>query len=375
MADSDLITSSTWPKDVVSSPTSIPRDDAGHLIVFLACPFTPIEKADDLRMFIQNICNSIADQFGAMKIQCIRADDISTPGIIHSDIWKYIYHADALIFDVTGKNGNVLLELGVAAACRSCNNVIIIRDQEDIIFDDKFLFDISPARHILYSLSSFKKQTEFSDRLYKALIFALAPTPFKSGDVSEPLFPFEFSRKQGFIPKELLSPPECHRTLIAEGLEFGSLWYFRPSWITITDSDYRDVEIEATLRFSKLHPQKKPHETWIGIALRSLHFYVNYGYLVYVKGNGEIYYTSLKDERTKDEDMRIGAISDFDIFNEDIKFSLSFKNNNLNISVNEFSENVDLKGKYVPNSGKIRFQTYWCRGFIKEIRANILDLQ
>jgi hypothetical protein len=176
MQSENQIPCSTWPKDAIASATPIKRDDASHLICFLACPFEPKNKQDDLLRFVQDVCNEIGSLIGA-NIECRRSDTISTPGIIHFDIWTHLAQADALIFDVTGKNGNVLLELGAAATYRSPQSIIILKDSSDVS-PEKFLFDISPARHILYSLVSYGDQLAFHLKLKEALEFTLTPSPF-----------------------------------------------------------------------------------------------------------------------------------------------------------------------------------------------------
>ena len=102
---------------MLQTAAELPRRAQNHLICFLACAFRPQDHADELVSFVQAVCTTIGQEIGA-QIECIRADLISRPGTIHTDIWRYIQLADALIFDVTGLNGNVLLELGVAAAAR-----------------------------------------------------------------------------------------------------------------------------------------------------------------------------------------------------------------------------------------------------------------
>jgi len=87
---------------------------------------------------VQDACTKVGQSFGA-KIECIRADKIGGGGTIHADIWAYIALADVLVFDLTGLNGNVLVELGVAAAMRSQDSVILLRDRADpdAIFPDE----------------------------------------------------------------------------------------------------------------------------------------------------------------------------------------------------------------------------------------------
>lgn len=79
-----------------------------------------------------------------VDVKCFRADHIASSGIIHPEIWKALRTADFIICDVSGHNGNVMLELGVAAAWRRKEHVIILRDKNDFGYKIKVNnFDVS----------------------------------------------------------------------------------------------------------------------------------------------------------------------------------------------------------------------------------------
>jgi hypothetical protein len=65
---------------------------------------------------------------------CLRADEIYGPHPIMADIWKSINDASILIADLTGRNSNVLYELGLAHA-RQKPVVMIAQDISDVPFD------------------------------------------------------------------------------------------------------------------------------------------------------------------------------------------------------------------------------------------------
>ena len=365
--------SPTWPQDVLRIPKILHRKNADHLICFLACPFDPPERADDLLIFIQAICDELGRSIGA-DIECVRADKISTPGTIHSDIWKYLELADALIFDVTGGNGNVLLELGVAAACRSQDNVVILRDRDDTK-TSKFLFDIAPSRHLLYT-RSLVGSTEFRTQFMESLIHALTPAPYKPDPKRKISFPLKISIEQEGDSADLLSPPMLHRRIVADGVEFGSHYFFKNSWITVGDSDYKQIKLRATMRFSDCSPNKQA-KAWIGIALRSQHFFANYSHLTYVKTDGSVFYTRPQNE-LKFDDVLIDRLNGFQL-SDFIEFQLTFEPNTLQIRVKNInkpksktvSKSINLRSrKDVPHerhAGKIRLQTAWCRAILKKL--------
>jgi len=64
-------------------------------------------------------------------------------GVILSDIVSNIYNNDIVVADVSGRNPNVMFELGMRMAFE--RPVVIIIDD-----DTPFSFDISPVKHLLY---------------------------------------------------------------------------------------------------------------------------------------------------------------------------------------------------------------------------------
>lgn len=77
-------------------------------------------------------------------LDVVRADDISLPGTITTDIITRIMHSDYVVADVTYPNPNVFYELGLRHACRI--GTIIIRDKAG----PKIPFDIAHLRYVEY---------------------------------------------------------------------------------------------------------------------------------------------------------------------------------------------------------------------------------
>ncbi len=63
-----------------------------------------------------------------------RADDIFAPTSVVEDIWKFTKKAKVLIADLTGKNPNVLYELGLAHAIAK-PVILVTNSEEDVPFD------------------------------------------------------------------------------------------------------------------------------------------------------------------------------------------------------------------------------------------------
>jgi hypothetical protein len=363
-----LSSSYTWPREVLQTPVELPRHAQDHLICFLACAFRPRDRADDLASFVQGVCNSIGNEIGA-QIECIRADQISRPGTIHADIWRYIQLADALIFDVTGLNGNVLVELGVAAAARPQSSVVVLRNAEDQAEEGKFLFDLAPTRHVLYR-RSITGYPEFADQLKEALLHALTPAPYVPPDYANVCLPLTLDLRGQGDPVQLLSPPSSHRRPTPGGLEFGSLFVFRNSWLTVGGDDYANVSVKARLKMSQRHPGIGPADGWIGVSLCSTHFFANYSHLVYAKSDGSLVYTEPQSESTY-IDKHWGSLPRFDPF-VPVEISVSLTDDALSMEVGGAHNRIATADMpYRRHAGKVRLQTHQCRAVLEYLWAGI----
>ena len=70
----------------------------------------------------------------AANLTPCRADDLYRPSSIIHDIWRFVSQATVLLADLTGKNPNVLYELGLAHAIGK-PVVMITQDLDDVPFD------------------------------------------------------------------------------------------------------------------------------------------------------------------------------------------------------------------------------------------------
>lgn len=114
-----------------------------------------------------------------------RADDIFTPTPIINDIWSLTLNCKVLLADLTGKNPNVLYELGLAHA--SCKPVVIITESIDDV-----PFDLQSLRVIVYDKNEPKWGSSLSSSITQSLKDVLdnpdasVPTTFLS---QHPTFP------------------------------------------------------------------------------------------------------------------------------------------------------------------------------------------
>jgi hypothetical protein len=81
------------------------------------------------------------------ELEIIRADDISLPGTITTDVYMQILSSDYVVVDVTYPNLNVFYELGLRHASKP--STILIKDKKSVV-----PFDISNCRYINYEDST-----------------------------------------------------------------------------------------------------------------------------------------------------------------------------------------------------------------------------
>jgi len=99
-------------------------------------------------------------------LEVVRADEVSEPGTITTDIFTRLMHADYVVADVSFPSPNVLYELGLRHACKT--GTMVIRDKKA----PQAPFDIRALRHFEYEHSPrgtlalaeyFKKQLAWID--------------------------------------------------------------------------------------------------------------------------------------------------------------------------------------------------------------------
>lgn len=118
---------------------SPPRTHAGprKASSFIVMPFGQ-EWSADVHRILASACE-------AAGVRPVRGDDLFTPTDILEDIWQAINAADFVIADITGRNPNVLYELGIAHTLAK-PVLILSRQAADIPID------LATRRVILYGL-------------------------------------------------------------------------------------------------------------------------------------------------------------------------------------------------------------------------------
>lgn len=88
---------------------------------------------------------AITPAIKAAGLNCRRADDISQPGAILTQIWQTMLQARLVVADLSGGNGNVLYELGLAHVLGH-EAILLTQDINNVPFD------LRHQRTIVYSL-------------------------------------------------------------------------------------------------------------------------------------------------------------------------------------------------------------------------------
>jgi hypothetical protein len=101
--------------------------------VFVLMPFEE-SWSDQVHAVISAACEQVATSLDGLAWE--RADDIAEPGRISDQIIASIRRADAVVADITGRNANVLFELGYAHAL-GVPAIVINQEVEDAPFDIK----------------------------------------------------------------------------------------------------------------------------------------------------------------------------------------------------------------------------------------------
>lgn len=93
---------------------------------FVIMPFSPVYQT-----LYERVIRPAIEEAG---LPCVRADEVYTKSQVTHDVWKQIRACRLVVAELTGKNPNVLYELGLAHAIGK-PSIIITRDEADVPFD------------------------------------------------------------------------------------------------------------------------------------------------------------------------------------------------------------------------------------------------
>src|ERR1044072_7019970 len=106
--------------------------------------------------------NIIAPTVRKAGLSPIRGNDNNKPGVIMDQVWNGIREAHVCLADITGRNANVMYELGLAHAVGK-PVVQIVQNLDDIPYD------LQTLRHIQYNVKDHDWQTRLKKQIYDML--------------------------------------------------------------------------------------------------------------------------------------------------------------------------------------------------------------
>ena len=136
---------------------------------FVAMPYT---KDHSLQEVYQAAIRPAVEFAG---FDCVRADEITSAGVVIEHILKETYEADVVIADMTGSNPNVMYELGLA---HGLAKPVILLTQ-----DEKTPFDLQTYRIIYYNPSEFDSADSLRSKLGAMLDSLVAEPDSRSNPV------------------------------------------------------------------------------------------------------------------------------------------------------------------------------------------------
>ena len=135
-------------------PAPRPPGTRDRIRCFIVMPFS-LEWSNDVHRVLSEACK-------ALSVHPVRGDDVFTPTDIIVDIWHGINGADFVIADITGRNPNVLYELGIAHTLAK-PVLIISRNAADIPID------LSTRRVIVYGQSHDNWRGDLETKVTRAI--------------------------------------------------------------------------------------------------------------------------------------------------------------------------------------------------------------
>ena len=184
---------------------------------FVAMPFQALYEAE-----YERVIKPAIEEVG---LACIRGDEIYTRQSIVQDIWQAIRNARLIVAELSGRNANVMYEIGLAHAIGK-PIVLLTRNEEDVPFDLRAL------RYIYYDQTNPFWGADLRVELQRVVKMVLEK-------------PFFTAHLHGITVEAILpalpTTPVLPQSLEREIPDFGGVWF--GVWLSIK----REREHKATL--------------------------------------------------------------------------------------------------------------------------------
>jgi hypothetical protein len=354
-----------WPHDVVEEAALSSGEPMRRFHCLLLTPFSS-KRFEDLARAVEQVVRARAEallptvQLGGTLVE--RLDWVNAAGAIQHQIWERIAKADLIFCDVTGQNPNVMFESGVCAALKKIEQVVFLRDE---FYRPDQPFDIAPFRFVTYSLTS-DGLPRFGERLVQFIDDAVVPFPDRPGDSPILSMPLEMDFSSNRDDRRLLTPPLAHRRVKGGRFEFGSLWMFPHSWATIGKHRFSTLRLSFSATFAQLHPEKD--HGYIGVGVRSHHFYAGFGHIVYLNRTGEVMLAQPDESANGYTDIQLRGRHPIEPSAEH-RFEISLTGSDFSIRVDDVARSFALNElPKLLGPGLIRFQSHLAWMGISQIR-------
>jgi hypothetical protein len=209
----------------------------------------------------------------------------------------------------------------------------------------------------------------FREKLRHFVGNAMIAFPDGHGDSARLTLPLQISFRGGHDDRRIYTPPFAHRRVLNDSLEFGSRTHFSHSWASLGKHSLSTFSLNFRARFSN------PLEgAWIGVGLRSQHFFANFAHLLYLRGDGAVVLTQPNEEPPDFyTDVVLRAPSPVDV-TADHSFGAMLDEKALTVEVDEFKKSIELATMpKVFGPGLIRLQSWNSWMALSELRVLAVD--
>ncbi len=367
--------SEVWPLDAKRRLTPNSGDNIGTFRCLMLMPFESRfnQVAELIKASVEKIVKELAKNYGMPALNIERLDWVDSSGAIQQQIWERIFEADLIFCDITGFNPNVMFELGVCAAWKDMNKIVMIKDH---YYKQGSAFDIAPIRYTEYSLTT-EGVERFKEKIENITFMAYISYPDRQGSIpsiSDNInLDFTDNRDSDYI----YTPPLAHRRVKDGTLEIGSVISYAHSWATIGGPNHGYFDLRFSAKFidplrPEIYekPEWKPEESFIAVGVRSHHFYAGFGHIVCLGKNGSIWLSQPAED--------FGGYKDIGIRGETAIDPYDYHEFHISIDKERFLIKIDQEEKVFQLSelpklcgpGYIRFQSL--RSWIGIQRINML---
>jgi hypothetical protein len=319
--------------------------------------------ANILKHVVSATLEQLSFTFNQHLPQIERVDWVTSSAAIQQEIWQKIWEADLVFCDITGFNPNVMFELGVCAAWKNMRNVVLIRDAAT---QQSQVFNIQPIRYTAYQLGTDEGLAKFQQQVSLLTQNAIISFPDSEGTVPEITTPLHLSFSENRDDARIYTPPFAHRRVIDSALEFGSRTHFSYSWASVGKRKFKNFCLEFVAQFKNRVDQ----HGYIGVGLRSQHYYAQYAHILYLDWKGQIVIANPNEDAAKNfySDRVLRPETAIDL-QTDHHFRVLFNESVIEVQVDDFvAPSIKVASmEKVFGEGLIRFQSHMCWMAIKEL--------